>query len=125
MEKKNETPICDKLRENGYWNHAWDGLYDMDPVWTEKYLDMSMQAMSGIVDPKTAELIAIAVDASCTHMYAPGVRRHIQKALELGVTKEEIMAVLESTTLLSIHSCALGVPILIDEVEKMESTQKK
>ncbi|WP_019849264.1 carboxymuconolactone decarboxylase family protein [Desulfitobacterium sp. PCE1] len=125
MNNKVETPICNRLQENGYWNNDWNGLYNLDPVWTEKYLDMAMQAMSGIVDPKTAELIAIAVDASCTHMYAPGVRRHIQKALELGVTQREIMAVLESTTLLSIHSCAMGVPILMEEVEKVESAKTK
>lgn len=125
MSNGNETPVCNKLRKTGNWNAAWDGLYDMDPAWTEKYLDMAMQAMSGILDPKTFEFMAIAVDAACTHMYAPGVRRHIRRALELGATKEEIMAVLECSTLLSIHSCALGVPILNEELEKLESTEAK
>jgi hypothetical protein len=52
---------------------------------------------------------AIAVDTSCTHMYAPGVRRHIRGALNAGATKEEILAVLQAV--LGIHSMALGVPI--------------
>ena len=58
---------------------------------------------------------AIAVDASCTHMYAPGVRRHIRKALDLGATQEEIAAVLQCVSVLGIHSVALGVPILAEE----------
>ena len=41
------------------------------------------------------ELISIAFDASITHMYAPGTRRHIKGALKAGATPEEIMAVLQ------------------------------
>ena len=73
---------------------------------------------SGVLDPKTLEFLAIAVDASCTHLYAPGVRRHIRKALDLGATKEEILAVLQCVAVLGIHSCALGVPILVEELAR-------
>jgi alkylhydroperoxidase/carboxymuconolactone decarboxylase family protein YurZ len=47
------------------------------------------------------------------------VRRHIRKALELGVTVEEILAVLQLTSILGIHSMALGAPILIEEAKKL------
>ena len=110
------TPISDHMRANGAWNPAWDDLAALDPQWTEKFMDMgATPIMRGVLDPKTYELIAIAVDASCTHMYAPGVRRHIRKALDLGASKDEILAVLQCVAVLGIHSCALGVPILIDE----------
>ena len=56
-------------------------------------------------------------------MYAPGVQRHIRKALELGATKEEIMAVLQFVSVLGIHSCSLGVPILVEELSSV-SAQK-
>ena len=69
-----------------------------------------------VLDAKTIEFIAIAVDASCTHMYAPGVRRHIRKALELGATQEEITAVLQLTSVLGIHTMSLGAPILQEEL---------
>ena len=65
--------------------------------------------------------IAIAVDASCTHMYAPGTRRHIRMALELGATKEEIAAVLQLVSVLGIHTCSLGAPILLEELAALES----
>jgi alkylhydroperoxidase/carboxymuconolactone decarboxylase family protein YurZ len=86
----------------------------------EKFLGMATHPIrKGILEPKTFELIAIAVDASCTHMYAPGVRRHIRKALEVGATVEEILAVLQLTSILGIHSMALGAPILIEEAQKL------
>jgi alkylhydroperoxidase/carboxymuconolactone decarboxylase family protein YurZ len=113
-----DTPVCDKLRANGNWNPHWEPFAALDPDWTEKFLSMGITPMvSGILDPKTVEFIAIAVDASCTHMYAPGVRRHVRAALELGATKEEITAVLQCVSVLGIHTMSLAAPILLAELE--------
>jgi len=116
----NDTPsptLIERLRATGNWNPAWNEMAEMDPAWLEKFMDMAMTPIArGVLDPKTYEFLAIAVDASCTHMYAPGVRRHIRKALELGATQEEILAVLQCVSVLGIHSCALGVPILAEEL---------
>jgi len=77
-------------------------------------------AVTGALDAKTIELIGIALDASCTNMYAPGVRRHIQRALEAGATREEITAVLQLASLQGLHSMCLGGPILLEEFESHE-----
>lgn len=116
------TPVTDRLRATGNFNPAWKEMAELDPVWLEKFLDMGIKPMaSGVLDPKTLEFLAIAVDASCTHLYAPGVRRHIRRALELGATREEILAVLQCVAVLGIHSCALGVPILVEELAAHEA----
>lgn len=113
------TPICDHLRAAGEWNPLWEPFYTLDPGWTESFFDMATRPMrSGVLDAKTIEFLAIAVDASCTHMYGPGVRRHIRKALELGATQEEIAAVLQLTSVLGIHSMSLGAPMLLEEIER-------
>ena len=124
--KKSQTPVINYLRASGGWNPNWDSFAELDPVWTEKFMDMGVTPLArGVLDPKTWELIAIAIDASCTHMYAPGVRRHIQKALELGVTKEEILAVLQTVSVLGIHSMSLGAPILVEELAARKAQQGK
>ncbi|MDM0022367.1 carboxymuconolactone decarboxylase family protein [Variovorax saccharolyticus] len=111
------TPTCDRLRESGNWNPNWEPFAELDPAWTEKFMAMGITPMvSGALDAKTIEFISIAVDASCTHMYAPGVRRHIRKAFELGATKEEITAVLQCVSVLGIHTMSLAAPILLDEL---------
>jgi len=74
-------------------------------------------AVAGALDAKTIELVGIALDASCTHMYAPGVRRHIQRALKAGATKEEITAVLQLATLQGLHSMCIAAPILLEELD--------
>ena len=115
------TPISDALHANGYWNPNWDPIAEIDKVWMEKFLNMGLHGKH-VLDPKTYELIAIAVDASCTHMYAPGVRTHIRKALELGVSFEEIAAVLQLTSVLGIHSMSMGAPILLQEMAARQQT---
>ena len=118
------TPITDALRASGEFNTAWEAIAVSDPAWLESFLDMGTRPLrSGVLDPKTFELIAIAVDASCTHLYAPGVRRHIRKALQIGVTPQQIAAVLEAVAVLGIHSCALGFPILAEELAARDAAQ--
>lgn len=119
--ERRATPVCDQLRATGNWNPAWDAIAELDPAWAEKFMMMGMHpVMSGVLEPKVFEFLAIAVDASCTHMYAPGTRRHIRKALELGATREEIVAVLQAVSVLGIHSSSLGAPILLEELAAFE-----
>lgn len=121
---RSTTPICDQLRATGKWNPAWDSFAELDPLWTEKFMAMGMHPiMSGVLEPKVLEFIAIAVDASCTHMYAPGTRRHIRKALELGATPQEITAVLQAVSVLGIHTSSLGAPILLEELAAIEQAR--
>ena len=114
------TPVCDKMKAAGQWNTGWDGFFEVDPAWTEAIIAASLPVYtSGILSPKLAELLSIAVDASITHMYAPGTRRHIQSALKLGATMEEIMEVLKICVSFGMQACNLGVPILAEELERI------
>ncbi|MGW2412464.1 carboxymuconolactone decarboxylase family protein [Streptomyces tubercidicus] len=115
------TPVVDRVRAQGAWNPLWDGLREMDPAWTEQFMAMAMQPWtSGVLEPKFIELLCIAVDASATHMYGPGVQRHIRSALDLGATPEEILTVLQLTTLVGVHACNIGVPLLVEELAARE-----
>ena len=109
---------------SGNWNPDWEPFAKLDPAWTDKVIAMAIApAVSGALDKKTMELIGIALDASCTNMYAPGVRRHIQRALKAGATKEEITAVLQLATLQGLHSMCLAGPILLEELEASERSK--
>jgi alkylhydroperoxidase/carboxymuconolactone decarboxylase family protein YurZ len=77
-------------------------------------------AISGALDPKTIELIRLALDASCTQLYAPGVRRHIRRALESGATREQIIAVLQLVSVQGMHSMCMAAPILVEQLETLE-----
>ncbi|WP_433203528.1 carboxymuconolactone decarboxylase family protein [Nocardia sp. CA-107356] len=115
------TPTVDRMRQQGAWNPLWDQMHEWDPEWTEQFMTMATTPLRrGVFTPQFFELLCIAIDAACTHMYAPGVRRHIRAALELGVTREEILTVLEMVSVLGIHSCNLGAPLLAEELAAFE-----
>jgi alkylhydroperoxidase/carboxymuconolactone decarboxylase family protein YurZ len=114
-----QAPV--RKKSTGNWNPAWEPFAKLDPAWTEKVIAMAIApAVAGVLDPKTIELIGIALDVSCTHMYAPGVRRHVQRALKAGATREEITAVLQLASLQGLHSMCIGAPILLEELETNE-----
>ena len=126
---KEATPACDKMREIGQWNQAWDPFYELDPAWTDEFFATAIGIYaSGVLTPKDVELLSIAFDASITHMYAPGTRRHIKAAFKLGATMEEIMEVLKLCVVQGVQACNLGVPILAEEMAKrstMDNERKR
>jgi len=122
MPKQASTPACDQMKAIGQWNIAWDPFYELDPVWTDQFMATGIGIYaSQRFSPKLIELLSIAFDASITHMYAPGTRRHIKAALKLGATMEEIMEVLKVCVAFGIESCHLGVPILAEELAAFDN----
>ncbi len=116
------TPVCDKMKAVGQWNTAWDPFFDLDPAWTEAFIAAGAPVYIGnTFSPKLAELLSIAFDASITHMYAPGTRRHIKSALKHGATMEEIMEVLKICVAEGVQAANLGVPILEEELQRAQA----
>lgn len=113
------TPACDKVRAMGQWNDAWNPFVELDPAWTDQFMATGGAIYArGLLDPKLVELLSIAFDASYTHMYAPGIRRHIKAALKLGATMEEIMEVLKLCVVQGVQACNMGIPILAEELRR-------
>jgi alkylhydroperoxidase/carboxymuconolactone decarboxylase family protein YurZ len=115
------TPACDRMKAAGQWNSAWDPFLELDPAWTDAFMATGVGIYaSGVLSSKDVELLSIACDASFTHMYAPGTRRHIRNALKVGATVEEIMEILKLCVGQGVQACNLGVPILAEEFERSE-----
>ncbi len=113
------TPACDKMKAIGQWNTAWDPFFQADPAFTEAFMATGVALYAaGVLPPKEVELLSIAFDASYTHMYAPGTRRHICNALAAGATVEEIMEVLKLCVVQGVQALNLGLPILADELAR-------
>ncbi len=122
MSKSDQAfPHTQEHKEKGDWNPLWDQFHELDPEFLEAYLAFrSVPQRGGPLPQKYKELVLIAINAATTHLYGPGVRRHIQNALKAGATKEEILETIQLTTVMGIHSCNLAIPILMEEVGKLE-----
>ena len=114
-------PATAAQRATGDWNPMWDALSNLDPDYLEAFLAFrAVPQTKGPLPQKYKELIFIAINVATTHLWPSGVRRHIQNALRAGATKEEILEVMQLTSIMGIHSMALGVPILQEEMEKSQ-----
>ena len=117
---EHQTKLKEEFQEKrGYWNEFWEGLLSLDPNFFEAYLKFSsIPWTNGVLEPKIKEFIYIAIDSATTHLYEPGLRIHIENAFKYGAKKEEIMEVFQLTSVLGMHTCTVGVPILIEEMRK-------
>ncbi|HEY3674630.1 MAG TPA: carboxymuconolactone decarboxylase family protein [Candidatus Tumulicola sp.] len=95
---------------------------ELDPTWTDAFVEARSGLYTNqVLTPKLVELIGIALDAAVTHMYAPGVRRHIRAALALEAAPEEIMTVLKLCVSQGADALHLAVPILAEEAAAFSS----
>jgi len=103
----------------GTWGDSWEAILRLDPEFLAAYTEFSgVPWGKNHLEPKVKEFIYVAADAAATHMYAPGVRAHLRKAIEFGATEPELAEVLELTATLGIHACNIGVPILLEVLEE-------
>lgn len=111
------TPAIDQLKKEGLFNGAWMEIEDWDPVWLDRFLAAGMSAnIKSVLGQRTIELLYIAIDVSVTHLYASGIRRHMEAALQMGIKAEEILEVLKIASFQSMVSMQIGAKILLEEV---------
>ncbi|SFV02724.1 carboxymuconolactone decarboxylase family protein [Pseudoduganella namucuonensis] len=73
-----------------------DALLRLSPDGFEAFFNYcSVPWKSATLRPLLKELIAIAVDASTTHRYMPGLRLHLRNAAKLGAGRMEILQTLD------------------------------
>ncbi|KNG51656.1 carboxymuconolactone decarboxylase [Stemphylium lycopersici] len=107
--------------KRGYWNTLWEEMLLLAPEFFDAYTEFSSvpwtnEGGKGVLEPKVKELIYCAFDTAATHMYQPGLKLHMRNVLNYGGTKEEIMEVLELSTLLSISTLDVGLEVLDKEM---------
>jgi alkylhydroperoxidase/carboxymuconolactone decarboxylase family protein YurZ len=102
-----------------YWAPFHEGLLARDPAFLGAYLGfLHGPWRSGALAPKVREFVYIAADLSCAHLYASGAKRHMQFALEVGATPDEVLAVIELTATLGCWTARRGLSILGEELAR-------
>ncbi len=92
------------------------GVYDNEIL--KAYRRFNAVGMQGDAIPrKYKHLILIAVNASIATMNIKAMTHHMEQALLMGTTIEEIIETLELASVLGIHSCSSGLPILLEELD--------
>lgn len=107
------------LASGEQWTQSWQNILTLDQAYFSAYLKLrQVPTNKKHLPPKLQELILLSIDASCTHLFRPGVEAHTAAALAAGATKEEIMEVLEMTSVLGVHAVNVGVPLLTQVLQE-------
>ena len=93
----------DRLLDDPYWqrlNTRLPGFLDStlrlsEPAFRSFVDYVAIPWQSGPLSPKEKELIYVSIDTMPTHRYLPGMRFHIENALALGATRQELVDVLD------------------------------
>lgn len=104
-------------RTRGYWHDFWNEMLELDPEMFAAYTEFSsVPWRTGTLTPAEKELIYISYDIAATHLYVPGTKLHIRNALNHGATPEQVLEVMELSSLLGLHAITTAVPILAEEL---------
>ncbi|KAI1171071.1 Metallo-hydrolase/oxidoreductase [Nemania sp. FL0916] len=113
-QKKLKDEFDEKLGP-GAFHAGWESLLKTNPVFFSASLHLaSVPRNKSHLSRKDQALICLAVDCAATHLYTPGIREHITAAVKEGATRDEILEIIELSSTLGIHTCNIGVPLLIE-----------
>ena len=96
-----------------YWDEGHNEALKLDPLGMKTFADYNRAPLTnGCLSQKDKELLWLALFASPTTVYVPGIKEHLKKAMDLGATHEEIISVFELISVIGVHSLTVGTPIL-------------
>ncbi|EMB4322943.1 carboxymuconolactone decarboxylase family protein [Pluralibacter gergoviae] len=107
------------LDTHHYWEAGQDALLRLDPGFLRAWHQLACVPLrKNHLEDKVKAMVALSASLASTHIYQPGIRRHIDVALKYGATREELVEILELTSTLGIHAANIGVPLLLEVLEE-------
>jgi alkylhydroperoxidase/carboxymuconolactone decarboxylase family protein YurZ len=105
--------------DTGHWDDGLSALLALDADAFDAHAAYLAAAWrTRALDAATRELLCVAVHASSTLMHRPGIALHVRRALDAGATREQLVEVLQLTSVLGIHTCSVAMPLLAEELAR-------
>ncbi|MEJ5030874.1 carboxymuconolactone decarboxylase family protein [Comamonas sp. MYb69] len=103
-------------QERGYWR-PWNAqLLARRPAFLQAYAHYAgYPARNGALSERMVELVYVALDASASHLFASGLKLHMQKALACGASDDDLLDVLTLVCLQGAGATAAA----LDEVAQV------
>lgn len=106
------------IAARGYWTPWTEGLLRFSPEFLERYAAYGgYPAAHGPLTPIMVELLYVALDASATHLFEPGLRLHVQLALGRGASAGQVVGAIQLGAAQGLEGTQRGVCILAEELE--------
>jgi len=114
------------IRIRNTWAPQWESILRQDCEFLLAYLRLSAVPLQhNHLQDKVKEFIYIAINASSTHLFTPGIQMHVSAAVDFGATRAELMEVLELASTVGIHAANVAMPILLDVLKEEAAPEAK
>ncbi len=99
----------------------WHGLSELDAAFAEKCVKYEAHPWDeGPLEPRVKALVLIAVNVATTTLYPEAVRTYVRVAADYGASVEEIVEVIQLSSVVGFHSVTDSLPILLEEARKRD-----
>lgn len=113
------------VRLRGFWVDEYDEMAILCPDFLEKLVATGSTVKgTSSLSPLLHHLIAVALDASITHLFNRGTRLHMRAALKLGGTQEQLVEVIQIVSFLGMQSHLVALPIVIDLLDDDDEVKR-
>jgi len=103
------------IAARGYWRPWTEALLHANPAFLSHYADYAgYPAQTGPLTPRMVELVYVALDASATHLYEPGLTTHLRMAREAGASEADVFDVLHLVTVQGLSAVLQAADVLHD-----------
>ncbi|QSE88210.1 carboxymuconolactone decarboxylase family protein [Rhodococcus pseudokoreensis] len=95
-------------------NRIYGGILRMDPDYFAarvRFIDLPWE-QEAVLDDGVKHLLSIAIDAVSPQHYVDGLRKHMREALQIGVSPEAILEVLELASVTGLRTLDVGLEVL-------------
>ena len=101
------------IAERGYWRPWTETMLEACPGFVQQYARYAGHpARTGPLSARMVELIYVALDASSSHLFEPGLHTHMKRALEVGATQADIFDVLHLVAVQGVAGVCQATDIL-------------
>ncbi len=101
------------IAARGYWRPWNEALLRGNPAFLSRYAEYAGHpARTGPLSPRMVELIYIALDASATHLYEPGLTTHLRLAQQAGASEADLFDVLHRVTVQGLSAVFQAADLL-------------
>jgi len=106
---------ADFIRQRGYWRPWTETLLQEHPALVQAYARYAGHpAAHGPLSERQIELLYIALDASGSHLFEPGLRTHMARALAVGVRPAEVFETLHLVAAQGLDGVSQGAALLAE-----------
>lgn len=103
------------VAERGYWRPWTDTMLQACPGFVQQYANYAgYPARTGPLSERMVELIYVALDASASHLYEPGLQTHMARAIACGASEADIVDVLHLVAVQGAASACQAADILAE-----------